>query len=251
MNDAFFLNSFHFNVFSFDKPHSTDLSVTPCPRHFFGCLISGSCRIETKEFCLALRPGEIFYLPKGEHYRSYWFPENGMPVRFYSFGFDHLPVDRSFHLQKIECGEKAMRIFDELCAEIPMTHRGIGKLYYFFGEVADRMSSESTSADDRIVEQAAQFIREHTNCRISDAAKHCGISVSGIYYLFKKKTGKTPNEFRLQVLCDEAVAQLTATDRSVQEISDRLGFSSVSYFRKILKKHTGKTPREIRKENIF
>jgi transcriptional regulator GlxA family with amidase domain len=44
---------------------------------------------------------------------------------------------------------------------------------------------------------------------------------------------------------------LTTTNKSVQEISDILGFSSTSYFRKILKLYTDKTPLKIRKEAVF
>ena len=46
---------------------------------------------------------------------------------------------------------------------------------------------------------------------------------------------------------DYAGNLLTTTDASVQEISDRLGFSSGSYFRKVLRSYTGKTPGQIRK----
>ncbi|MBE6762725.1 MAG: AraC family transcriptional regulator, partial [Ruminococcaceae bacterium] len=62
---------------------------------------------------------------------------------------------------------------------------------------------------------------------------------------------KTPNQFRNEILCEKAISLLTTTNKSVQEISDTLNFSSTSYFRKILKAHTGKTPLEIRKKSDF
>ena len=34
---------------------------------------------------------------------------------------------------------------------------------------------------------------------------------------------------------------------SIEEISDRLGFQSTAYFRKIMKEYKGKAPAEIRK----
>ena len=74
----------------------------------------------------------------------------------------------------------------------------------------------------------------------------CSLSEPHLYYLFKKAGEVTPNEYRQKSLCDRAVELLITTDNSVEAISDMLGFSSSSYFRKILKKHTGKSPREIR-----
>jgi AraC-like DNA-binding protein len=82
-------------------------------------------------------------------------------------------------------------------------------------------------------------------------ADHCGISESGLYALFKKQLGKTPNDIRAEALCQKAIGLLTTTNKSVQEISDMVGFSSTSYFRKVLRKYTGKTPLGIRKDAAF
>ena len=102
-----------------------------------------------------------------------------------------------------------------------------------------------------VIEKAIEYMIEYPNSKISVIAKLFNVSESGIYILFKKHLNKTPNDIRLEILCEKAVLLLTTTDKSVQEISDTLGFSSTSYFRKTLKKCTDKTPREIRKSAIF
>ena len=48
-----------------------------------------------------------------------------------------------------------------------------------------------------------------------------------------------------------AVELLTTTDKTVEEISSLLRFSSAAYFRKVLRKHTGLTPKQIRKKSIY
>ena len=68
-----------------------------------------------------------------------------------------------------------------------------------------------------------------------------------LYTAFKRH-GSTPNQTRQELLVRKAKQLLTTTDSSVQEISDQLGFSSTSYFRKILHRQTGKTPTQIRRE---
>lgn len=102
-----------------------------------------------------------------------------------------------------------------------------------------------------VIENAMEYMDRHPDFKIADIAKYCSISESGIYSLFKRELNQTPNEVRLKILCKKAVLLLTTTDRSIQDISDALGFSSASYFRKTLKQHVGKTPSKIRKDATF
>ena len=251
MNNIDFFNEFSFNVYKFDKYHFTDNSKTPLPYHYFVSLIQGSGKIRYKNKEILLSPGEILYFPKGLKYQSHWFGNENDEVAFYSFGFKKIPVLDSFVLQKINCTQKAKDVFNELCEEVPITPKAVGKLYYFFGEVSDNMIKSERSFTNHTVEKAVEVITENPDIKISELAKLCSVSESGIYILFKKFLKKTPNEVRLEIICDKAVSLLTTTNETVQTISDILGFSSTSYFRKILKKYTNKTPLEIRKDAIF
>lgn len=251
MNQADFYKSFTFNIFKINRYHLTDNSKTPVPHHFFGCLIKGTAKIKAKNREINLRPGEIFYIPKGLKYQSQWFGENGKEVKFYSFGFKYLPSGKSFELQKISCSKKAQEFFNELCNHVPVTPKGVGALYSFFGEVEGDMVEADVSAVNPTVEKAMEFLRENPDMHVSRLARLCNVSESGIYLLFKRELNKTPNQVRLEFLCQRAVSLLTTTNKSVQEISDTLGFSSTSYFRKILKANSGKTPLQIRKESEF
>ncbi len=251
MNETNFLKNFNFNIYKFQRYHFTDHTKVPVPCHFFGCLIKGTAKIRTAKMELCLQPNEIFYIPKGLRYQSQWFGEDGHEVAFYSFGFYISPLERSFALQKIRPSAKAMELFTELCREIPFTGKGIGKLYYFFEEVADSMHLVEKPYTHPTVEKAIEYITENPNRKISETAALCNVSESGMYLLFKKYLQKTPNDIRLEALTEKAVALLSTTNQSVQEISDSLGFSSTSYFRKILQARTGKSPLEIRKESVF
>lgn len=251
MNKAYFFKSFSFNILKFNKYHLTDNTNPPVNMHYFGCIIKGFAEIKSKNQKIMLKPNEIFYIPKGLSYKSQWFAEKDEPIEFYSFGFEVSPINKSYILQKINCSQKAKMLFDELCLEIPITDKGIGKLYYFFGEAAENMIQAENTTLNPTVENALEFINQNPDANISDIAKHCNISTAGIYYLFKRHLGKTPNNIKIETQCKKAVLLLTTTDKSVQEISDTLGFSSTSYFRKTLKKCTDKTPREIRKSAIF
>ena len=98
----------------------------------------------------------------------------------------------------------------------------------------------------RLLEQATEYMRLHPDCRIAEVARHCGISESALYAAFRREN-TTPNKVRQELLIRTAVHLLTTTDASIQDISDRLNFSSASYFRKVLREHTGNTPSQLRK----
>ena len=53
---------------------------------------------------------------------------------------------------------------------------------------------------------------------------------------------------RGQLLLERARDLLLSTDQPVESVSDELGFSSASYFRKKFKAHFGMTPGEMRKK---
>ena len=216
--------------------------------HYFGCLIHGTAEFKSKNCHLKLQPGELFYLPKGLHYRSYWHQDENKKCTLYSFGFSFMPLEQNFSLQKIDCSDLAKSLFDRLCKEIPMTNRGPGLLYSLLGETADTLRQEENTDTIPLIKTATGYLQQHPNSSARALAAFCGISESGLYNAFKIHLGKTPNHVRQEILCEKAVELLTSTTLPVDEISSRLDFSSSSYFRKVLRKHTGKTPTQIRQE---
>jgi len=84
-----------------------------------------------------------------------------------------------------------------------------------------------------------------------EIAMLCNISEPYLYSIFKQEGKITPNDYRNQLLCKKAIDLLTTTDMKVEQISESLGFSSASYFRKVLKQYTGKTPLSIRAQAHF
>lgn len=65
---------------------------------------------------------------------------------------------------------------------------------------------------------------------------------------FQKSSDVTLNALRGQLLLERARDLLLSTDQPVESVSDELGFSSASYFRKKFKAHFGMTPGEMRKK---
>lgn len=79
------------------------------------------------------------------------------------------------------------------------------------------------------------------NRTLDEYAKMCSLSKYHFIRLFKKHTGCSPIEYRNKIRISLAQEYLTLTSMSVAEISEKLGFSSPSYFCRMYKKYTNKT----------
>ena len=248
MTDAEFSKSFQFNLVRYHQTRVTDRTIDPLDTHFVGYLVSGTAEIRTRKGRLCLQAGDVFYMPKGLLYQSYWYPENDGEARFYSFGFAYFPTERSFALQKLTCDQTARERLDELCRCVPQRERGAGALYRFLEQVLPTMTVAHPEKRHRTVEKAIDRMRRHPHDTVRDVAEYCGISESGLYALFKSTLNETPNRVRRQILCDKAQELLCTTDMTVEQISSTLSFSSSSYFRKVFFEHVGKTPRQVYKE---
>ena len=142
MMDAQFYNGFVFHIFQYEHYSATDWQKPGgCRQHYLARMISGTAKICTPEFTLHLKAGDVFYIPKGLQYRSHWSPDNGNPVRFYSFGFDHFHTEEqiSYPLQLISCTLRDEEYLTELESDLSVSLLSIGRLYRFLGAVCGKM----------------------------------------------------------------------------------------------------------------
>ena len=243
MNHIDFYNSFFFTTYKYWHYHYTD-ARDGANRHFLALLEEGRCRIVSEDITIEAGPGEPFYIPMGLPYQSYWFSEERVRLRSYGFEFFPEAAVSGYRLQLLP------REFADRIRSIPLTGRpdseGLGKLFAVLGEIVVHMQRDDRGASGCLLEQAMDYMARHMDCRVAEVARHCGVSESAIYSAFKRH-GSTPNHARQELLVQEAVRLLTTSDSPVQDISDRLGFSSDSYFRKVLASHTGQTPSQIRR----
>lgn len=236
---AVFSNNFKFVEYQFRNYRYSD-NRSGAPMHFLAVLEEGTCRIVSQAGSLELRAGDGFYIPMGLSYQSYW---EGERIRFLSYGFRLFPdaAGQRFLLQKLPAAKiRSIPIGDPDAA-------ALGQFFGVLGQLVPHMASESACQAKQLTEAALKYMRMHPTDRISQVAHSCCVSESGLYAAFRRELGITPNHARQQVLVEHSVHLLTSTDLSPSQISDSLGFSSVSYFRKVLRQHTGQSPLQIRK----
>lgn len=252
MMESEFYKGFIFHLFQYEHYASTDwVKDSGCRQHYLAHMISGTAKICFRDQVLQLEPGDVFYIPKGLKYRSHWYPAGNAPVRFYSFGFDHFhsPGNVSYPLQKISCTPAALSCIAELEEDLSVSLLSVGRLYRFLGYICNTMRQNEKRTGSQIIGKAIDYMRSADIFSIAEVARHCGISESGLYSIFRRDLQKTPNQIKQQILADKATVLLRTTDMSIEQISAQLNFSSSSYFRKIIRGQTGKTPSQIRKNS--
>lgn len=248
MNGVFLSKDFNFLNIELNKFHYTDNRENKLHPHYLALLLKGTAKLVTKNETVELIEGDVFYIPLGCSYESYWYGEE---IEWISLAFSYFPETQhtDYKIQKIECSDNVKEIITSIPLNQPVTSGALGLFFNALSLLIPNMQTEKKNRNDALFRNARYQLTLHTNWDIPKIAKECGVSESTLYTAFKTVCGKTPNGIRQEILTQKAILMLTTTDKSVEEISGELGFSSTAYFRKILAKTIGKTPREIRKNS--
>jgi len=84
------------------------------------------------------------------------------------------------------------------------------------------------------------------SCTAEDVYKLSGYSPPVVIKKFKQYTGQTVQSYLVKLKIDWAIILLQTTDKTVLEISEELGYSSLSHFCKLFRAQTGETPKKFR-----
>ncbi len=114
-------------------------------------------------------------------------------------------------------------------------------------EINKKINSKDLREDPRI-SMVIDYILTHPTQKYNSSIikEMSGLSESTFRRLFKKQTGKTPNEFIRNLKLITSARMLLLTDDYINEISYKVGFSDVNYFIRIFKEHFGLTPKQYR-----
>jgi AraC-like DNA-binding protein len=99
------------------------------------------------------------------------------------------------------------------------------------------------------IHRAESYIRRHLAqpLSIQDIARGTGISKSVLYKAFHRHHGCTLGAFVNACRVEASLPLLRDTTLSMEDISQRVGFSSASYYSKTFKKQMGQSPLQYRK----
>ncbi len=247
MDDLEFFNSFSFRQMRLYGTNHRDNSHG-VPLHYLGYMKKGRGLLILEKGKVELDTGDMFYIPKGCRYHSYWIGEEQVVLDSLGFAYLPDPAGQAYKPQKFLPTPEIWAVYRPLSEDKTVDAGSIGRLYTVLGMMLPGMETQTVSRGSRVVTRALQLMEQDLSQDIPGVAEACGVSQATLYTHFKQVLNKTPNTVRQELLCQRAMAMLSNTDLSVEEISRRAGFSSAAYFRKVLFSVTGKTPRQIRKE---
>ena len=138
MNNAEFSKEFTFTIYKHFKNYCTDYSKnTGSPLNFVALMIKGTAIIKTRTSTLKINEGDIFFIPKNELYRSYWYCDNNGDIEFLSLGAQNLPLKDNirFPVQKIDCSTNEKKLLNRFFEDLTVNCKTIGLFYSFLGEV--------------------------------------------------------------------------------------------------------------------
>ena len=123
----------------------------------------------------------------------------------------------------------------------------IVKHFNDINEIVDNSTISDSSLDypKKIIELAINYISEHYGDDISlyTVAKYVNLNSAYFSRFFKKYTGKNFSDFLLDCRMEKA-KEMILKNMKINDIAEKVGYRSISYFCKTFKNVTGYTPRQ-------
>jgi transcriptional regulator GlxA family with amidase domain len=183
----------------------------------------------TTHWALAARFREMYPRVK-------WMPELMVTEDrgFYCGGGVHAALDLSLYLVEKFCGhEIALESSKALLIETPRAWQS-----------GFAMIPLKTEHNDESISAAQEWLHEnfHRPFPLEAPAHKVGMSLRNFVRRFKQATGDSPLAYLQKLRVGAAKRLLETNHRSMQEVSDAVGYHDVAFFRAIFQRHTGESP---------
>ena len=240
------ISLYYLDVLRFKEKHtvgSTLLFKYPC----IGYLKKGRAQFLYKGKSCYAEEGDLINIAKDTKYYSIW---TGEPdIEFYSINFEFVKpyIFYEYRFQIIK--NYPPEVLDEMVGFYEnKPYLSIACLYRLLDDLYGKMQKSSETPVGMIIRPAIEYMEENyaIPVTIEELARLCHCSESGLFKYFKTFTGVTPITYKHNIMIQNALDLLVHTDLSIEEISERVGFSSSHYFRRVFFGITGKRPKDVR-----
>lgn len=112
-------------------------------------------------------------------------------------------------------------------------------------KVCDYINKDMDHPNQKLFERMTAYVEHHymePDLNVSMLAAELFVSKTFLVKLFKENTGLTPLDYINRLRCERALIMMGTSDKTIEEISFRVGYSSSHTFIRIFKKLYGKTP---------
>lgn len=229
--------------------HTNDFSNNPRPFFSIGMILKGKGDFYfQKSDSVHVVPGDIIIVPDTATYVSRWlgFPD----ISYITF---HFIIEKGFSdnisIQKI-CGlEHLTKDFKFAYDNFSILEKSFKVLSIFYS-ILDEIFPKIKKSSEKHIRTSIKKVIDHItfnytdNITIDELSAIANLSPSRFFTVFKKETGITPIEYKNRICIRNAEKMLLISDLSIEEMAEKLGFNSSSYFRRTFKAFTGQSPRE-------
>lgn len=153
---------------------------------------------------------------------------------FYCGGGVHAALDLSLYLVEKFCGHDiAMESSKAMLIETPRAW-----------QAGFAMIPLKTEHNDGAISAAQDWLHQnfHRPFPLEAPAHKAGMSLRNFVRRFKQATGDSPLTYLQKLRVAAAKRLLESNHRSMQEISDAVGYQDVAFFRALFHRHTGESP---------
>ena len=153
---------------------------------------------------------------------------------FYCGGGVHAALDLSLYLVEKFCGhEIALESAKALLIETPRAW-----------QAGFAVIPLKTEHHDEAISAAQDWLHDnfHRTFSLETPARRAGMSLRNFVRRFKEATGDTPINYVQKLRIAAAKRLLESNQRSMQEISDAVGYQDVAFFRSLFQRHAGISP---------
>ncbi len=243
------------------KPTDPVFSCISVPKKQDLILYLKDCRTKYKTKdgkTIVTKPGQVVYIPEGSEYtvectKSESEDSSTLQINFNIMTNEGKPCILSREIllftprgAEIETLFEKAELLNADINRFPTEQKTI--LY----SILNTLAAESVKGKNyEILEPGMEYLHTnyHKNCSIAELAELCHISEEYFRKLFKKQTGKKPAEYRNTLRLQKAEQYLLHSDMPVAEISENLGYATVSHFIKQFKSFNGISPLSYRKKH--
>ena len=250
MSNWEYVSHFEMRELEFNKTYTTG-SLQSYSRPCIGYLKHGLGKFFYNGNTYFAREGDLIYIAKDTKYYSIWYGEPKIDFYSISFEYSHPYAYYDYRFQILK--DYPRELFDKMYASYghdPL--QTLSHMYALLSDIYPKMKTDSLPIQNGEIERA--IIHIETNyaepLEIDTLCKLCHLSRSSLFELFKRRVGVSPITYKHNVMIQHALDMLSHTDMTVDEISQRVGFSSSNYFRTVFSKLTGKKPKDVRRVGV-
>jgi len=241
-----------------EKGYESDKTLVPRPMSSIGYVVCGDMDFILGDRRISLTAGDIYYVPRLASYIIKCYSDTVFTTVHFNFHSNKENVSfRNADIQRLLPDGDIYDAIDYIHENIIRKKNSFEVLSRFY-QLAEKVSKclvkrSPKPIDERILNALSVLeSKQGRELSIDETAVLCHMSTSHFYAIFKKEMGCTPVEYKNRAAIDYAVQLLFENPHlSIDRLSEKAGFESASYFRRVFKTYTGVSPREYRRRVIL